>query len=174
MDGDIWVESEPDMGSEFTFTAMLRRGSIEDVRFSTTAGPNGITEQADDFAAYTILLVEDVAINREIVLSLLESTRLKIECAENGLQAIEMFAKTPEKYSMIFMDIQMPVMDGFEATQKIRALETPLAKTIPILAMTANVFSEDIIKCLDAGMNDHVGKPLDLDEVISQLRKYLR
>jgi CheY-like chemotaxis protein len=127
----------------------------------------------DNFTEHSILLVEDVEINREIVLALLEPTRLLIECAENGLQAARMFEAAPDKYDVIFMDVQMPEMDGYDATRSIRALDTPRAKTIPIIAMTANVFREDIERCIDAGMNGHVGKPLDINEVISILRAYL-
>jgi CheY-like chemotaxis protein len=119
------------------------------------------------------LLAEDVEINREIVLSLLEPTRLNIECAENGAQAAQMFADAPDKYDMIFMDVQMPELDGYDATRRIRALDVPRAKTIPIVAMTANVFREDIEKCLEAGMNNHIGKPLNLNDVLKQLRRYL-
>jgi CheY-like chemotaxis protein len=96
-----------------------------------------------------------------------------IDCAQNGLEALRIFSESPELYDMIFMDLQMPEMDGYEATRRIRALDVPAAQRIPIVAMTANVFREDIEKCLEAGMNDHIGKPLDLDEVIEQLRKYL-
>jgi signal transduction histidine kinase/CheY-like chemotaxis protein len=120
-----------------------------------------------------VLLAEDVEINREIVLTLLEPTLLEIDCAENGTQAVRMFADAPEKYDMIFMDIQMPEMDGYEATRRIRALDVLAAKKIPIVAMTANVFREDIEKCLEAGMNDHIGKPLDFDTVMEKLRTYL-
>ena len=127
----------------------------------------------DDFTGYSILLAEDVEINREIVLALLEHTNLMVECAEDGVQALEMFASAPDKYDMIFMDVLMPEMDGYEATRAIRELDVPNAKTIPIIAMTANVFREDIEKCLEVGMNEHVGKPLDIDEIISQLRRYL-
>ena len=127
----------------------------------------------DIFSEYSIILAEDIEINREIVLALLEPTRLKIDCAENGLKALELFSKAPEKYDLIFMDVQMPEMNGYEATQSIRALDIPQAKTIPIIAMTANVFREDIDKCLNAGMNDHVGKPLDLEEVIRKLYEFL-
>ena len=127
----------------------------------------------DDFSGYSILLVEDVEINREIVLALLEPTFINVECAENGIQALDIFSMAPEKYDLIFMDIQMPEMDGYETTRNIRVLDIPQAKTIPIIAMTANVFREDIEKCLDAGMNGHVGKPLDFNEVTSQLRRYL-
>ena len=125
------------------------------------------------FGGRCILLAEDVEINREIVLTLLEPTNLKIDCAEDGAIAFRMFRETPEKYDMIFMDVQMPEMDGYEATRRIRSLDIIQAKTIPIIAMTANVFKEDVERCLEAGMNSHVGKPLDLNEVISILRTFL-
>ncbi|MDR1117172.1 MAG: response regulator [Oscillospiraceae bacterium] len=129
--------------------------------------------KTDCFEGRRILLAEDIEINREIVLALLEPTRLMIDCAENGVQAVHMFSEAPDKYEMIFMDVQMPEMDGYEATRQIRALDTPAAKDIPIIAMTANVFREDIEKCLAAGMNGHVGKPLDMEEVLDKLRMYL-
>jgi len=125
------------------------------------------------FAGRRILLVEDVEINREIVIALLEPTLLKIDSAENGRVALNMFSAAPEKFDMIFMDIQMPEMDGYEATRRIRALGFPKAKTIPIIATTANVFKEDIEKCLAAGMNAHVGKPLDIMEAIDKMREFL-
>ena len=128
---------------------------------------------AEQFAGCHILLVEDIEINREIVQSLLEPTLLTIDCAEDGAVAVEMFSAAPEKYDAVFMDIQMPGMDGYEATRRIRAMNTPKARTIPIIAMTANVFKEDIDKCLEAGMNSHLGKPLDLDEIMDRLRTYL-
>jgi CheY-like chemotaxis protein len=127
----------------------------------------------DSFTGCSILLAEDVEINREIVLALLEPTELAVDCAENGAAAVKLFEEHPEKYDMIFMDVQMPEMDGYEATRRIRALDVPQAKEIPIVAMTANVFREDIERCLAAGMNDHVGKPLDFDDVLVRLRKYL-
>jgi signal transduction histidine kinase/DNA-binding response OmpR family regulator len=130
-------------------------------------------EIAGIFAGRRILLAEDVEINREIVQTLLEPTKLEVEFAENGAEAVLMFTKAPDKYDMIFMDIQMPEMDGYEATRLIRALDIPAAKTVPIVAMTANVFKEDIRKCLDAGMNSHVGKPIDFDEVLNRLHSYL-
>jgi len=125
------------------------------------------------FAGHRILLAEDVEINREIVLALLEPTLLQIDCATNGAEAVRMFTEAPEKYEMIFMDIQMPEMDGYEATRHIRALKFPNAKTIPIIAMTANVFREDIERCREAGMSSHLGKPLDFDKVIEKLQTYL-
>jgi signal transduction histidine kinase/DNA-binding response OmpR family regulator/ABC-type amino acid transport substrate-binding protein len=136
----------------------------------------------DDFEGRRIILAEDVEINREIVLTLLEPTKLVIDCAENGELALSLFSESPEKYDMIFMDLQMPIMDGYEATRRIRAFEASrndgggsprLPHGIPIIAMTANVFLEDIEKCLEAGMNDHIGKPLDFDEVLAKLREYL-
>jgi len=130
-------------------------------------------EGQDCFTGHRILLAEDVEINREIVLALLEPTMLIIDCVENGMEAVEKFQESSEKYGLIFMDIQMPEMDGYEATKRIRALDSEYAKTIPIVAMTANVFREDIEACLQAGMNDHVGKPLDFEEVIAILHKYL-
>ena len=130
-------------------------------------------DMPDDFSGHKILLAEDVEINREIVSALLEPTSVEIDFAENGKQAVKMFGEAPEKYGMIFMDVQMPEMDGYEATRRIRALNLPRAKEIPVVAMTANVFKEDIEQCMKAGMNDHVGKPIDLDEVLSMLRKYL-
>jgi PAS domain S-box-containing protein len=125
------------------------------------------------FSGKRILLAEDVGVNREIVLSLLEPMLINIDCAENGKEAVQMFKEAPEKYDMIFMDVQMPEMDGFEATRVIRAFNNPRAKTIPIIALTANVFREDIDKCIEVGMNDHLGKPLDFAVVIDSLRRYL-
>ena len=120
-----------------------------------------------------VLLAEDVEINREIVLALLEPTLISIDCAEDGEQVLQMFSDEPDKYDIIFMDVQMPKMDGHEATRRIRALDIPQAKSIPIIAMTANVFREDVEKCLESGMNDHVGKPLDYSEVLDKLTTYL-
>ncbi|MCL1805493.1 MAG: response regulator [Clostridiales bacterium] len=127
----------------------------------------------DKFPGRRILLAEDVDINREIVLALLEPALVVIDCAEDGAQALRMFNEAPDKYDMIFMDVQMPNMDGYEATRAIRTSIHPRGMTIPIIAMTANVFREDVEKCLEAGMNNHVGKPLDFSEVLDKLRIYL-
>jgi len=126
------------------------------------------------FRGYKILLAEDVEINREIIEVLIEPTMMEMECAENGLKAVSMFEQSPDAYDLILMDVQMPELDGYEATRRIRALNHAKAKTIPIIAMTANVFREDIEKCLEAGMNDHIGKPVDIQEFISTLQKYLK
>jgi CheY-like chemotaxis protein len=141
---------------------------------NVTAAEKNQSGEIDNFENYRIILAEDVEINREIVLTVLEPTKLVIDCAENGAAALRLFREAPEKYSMIFMDVQMPEMDGYEATRQIRKFEQERCSgSIPIIAMTANVFREDIEKCLDAGMNDHLGKPLDFDEVLAKLRKYL-
>jgi len=126
-----------------------------------------------DFSCYHILLAEDNEVNREIVLALLEPINVRITCAENGLVAFNTFAANPESFDMIFMDMQMPEMDGGTATTKIRALDHPHAKQVAIVAMTANVFREDIERCLKAGMDDHVGKPLNINEVIEKMKRYL-
>jgi CheY-like chemotaxis protein len=131
-------------------------------------------ERVQDFAGHRILIAEDVEINREIVLALLEPTNLAIDCTTNGIETVDAFIADPLKYDMIFMDIQMPEMDGYTATKRIRESGADRAGEIPIVAMTANVFKEDIEKCLEAGMNAHVGKPLEMEEVIAALTKYLK
>ncbi|MCL2253224.1 MAG: response regulator [Lachnospiraceae bacterium] len=125
------------------------------------------------FAGKQILLVEDIEINREILISLLEDTQVLIDCAENGAEAVEMIEMNKKRYDLIFMDIQMPIMDGLTATGMIRHLPIPGAEEIPIIAMTANVFKDDVERCISAGMNGHIGKPLDLDEVLEKMIKYL-
>jgi len=105
---------------------------------------------------------------------LLDPTKIAMDFAVNGVEAVQMFSEAPGKYDLILMDVQMPEMDGLEATRIIRALDVPEAKTIPIVAITANVFKEDIDKCLESGMNGHIGKPVDLDDVISHLRRYIK
>jgi len=175
MDGKIWLESQPGRGAVFTFTVLIKR---EESGGECLPGGNafngGAAEgQFEDFSGHTILLVEDVEINREIVLALLEQTNLTVECAENGLEALRMFEASPQKYEMIFMDLQMPEMDGYDATRAIRALGITGAGTVPIVAMTANVLREDVDKCFEAGMNGHIGKPLNFDDVIRHLRMNL-
>ena len=129
--------------------------------------------EAADFSGKHLLLVDDVEINREVVTALLEPSHIGIDCAENGLEAVRMFSEAPEKYDIILMDVQMPLLDGYDATSRIRALGTEKAAAIPIIALSANVFREDIEKCLAAGMNSHLGKPIEFDELINKLKEYL-
>ena len=127
---------------------------------------------AEGLAGRSILLVDDVEINREIVMALLEPLKLQIDSAVNGVEAVSLMNEAPYKYMLIFMDIQMPEMDGYEATRQIRALPAPWAKEIPIIAMTANAFKEDVEHCMAAGMNGHLAKPIDVGHVMDILRKF--
>jgi signal transduction histidine kinase/ActR/RegA family two-component response regulator len=170
MGGRIRVESEPGLGSTFAFTVPLARAAAAETPLAETLPRNSGTER---FTGHCILLAEDVEINREIVLALLEPTELSVDCAENGEEALALYRAHPERYEMIFMDVQMPKMDGLEATRLIRALNFPSAATVPIVAMTANVFREDVERCIDAGMDAHIGKPLDFEHVLEMLRQYL-
>ncbi|MDR2157238.1 MAG: response regulator, partial [Clostridiales Family XIII bacterium] len=134
------------------------------------AAGKSASQTSDEFKGYRILLAEDMAINREIVQSLLEPAGLAIDCAENGEEAVRMFGDDPKRYDMIFMDVQMPIMDGYEATRRIRALDVPRAANVPIIAMTANVFREDIDRAKAAGMDGHIGKPIDVNKLKETLR----
>ena len=127
------------------------------------------------FEGFSVMLAEDVEINKEIVLTFLEPTMLTVDCAENGFEAVRLYSENPERYGMIFMDVQMPGMGGYEATRRIRALEalTPGLRRVPIIAMTANVFREDIERCLSVGMDGHIGKPIDFCDVLAKLKEYL-
>ena len=127
----------------------------------------------DEFAGKTVLLADDVEINREIIVALLETTGIKLVCVENGLEAVEAFLAAPATYDLIFMDVQMPELDGYGATHRIRGADVPEARTVPIVAMTANVFKEDVERCIASGMNDHIGKPVGLAELLNKLRCWI-
>ncbi|MCD8130181.1 MAG: response regulator [Lachnospiraceae bacterium] len=130
-------------------------------------------EEATDFKGKRILIAEDIDINWEVAGEILKSLGFEVRRAENGRECVDMFAQSAAGYyDAVLMDIQMPVMDGYEATRQIRALDRP-DRTLPILAMTANAFSSDVQACLDCGMNDHIAKPLDVKEMVSVLKKYL-
>ena len=141
-----------------------------------TAEEKKATEESNrfDFSEYSLLLVEDVDINREIVMALLEDTNIKIDVAVNGIEAIEHFTAKSNQYDLIFMDIHMPIMDGYEATRKIRASAQDTAKKIPIIAMTANAFKEDVERCIACGMNDHISKPIDRDIMLEKMKTWLK
>ena len=137
--------------------------------------PEEESEQREDLTGRRVLLAEDNELNWEIASELLSSQGLELDWAENGQLCVEMFqAAAPGYYDAILMDLRMPVMTGYQATEAIRAMEREDAKTIPIIAMTADAFSEDIKKCLACGMNAHVSKPIDVREVARQLLKYMQ
>ena len=180
MEGNIRVESELGKGAKFIFTVKVERGQkcidlqsaqSENDHMDTTEGETGLLP--GEFEGKRLLLAEDVAINREIVISLLEGSGLLIDTAENGQEALDTLEASPNLYDIVFMDMEMPKMDGLEATRRIRSSSILQDKNIPIIAMTANVFQSDIDGCIAAGMNNHIGKPLDITEVIGNLRKYL-
>ena len=190
MGGEMYLTSELGKGSDFYFdisvgvdefdaSSVLGDSIAERIGAGTSDGtkselPDASNDDAGLFEDKCVLLAEDIDINREIILTLLEDTGLTIDCAENGTEALEMFSKSPERYDLLFMDIHMPEMDGYDATRRIRALGSAHATEVPIIAMTANVFREDVERCLAAGMNDHIGKPVDIDELFEKLRQYLR
>ena len=173
MGGEIWIESELGKGAKFIFTIKATKlvcgkdYKIQDNIHNETSGGSY------DFHSYTILIAEDVDINREILSAVLEETGISIDFAEDGKIAVNMFRDQPEKYNLILMDVNMPEMDGYEATREIRALDKKYAKDIPIIAMTANVFKEDIDRCLESGMNAHIGKPVDMNALFGLLRSHL-
>ncbi len=174
MEGEIGVESEEGQGACFYFTVWLKLPDPAELPGS--AGHSDACENADRnglFAGRCVLLAEDIEINQEIVVSLLESTGVCIDTALNGREALGLFEEKARDYDLILMDIHMPEMDGYEATRRIRASRLPEGKTVPIVAMTANAFKEDIERCLAAGMNDHLSKPLMVDKMLHVMRKYL-
>ena len=107
------------------------------------------------------MLAEDNELNREIAVEILKMAGMEIDCVENGLEALERFLQDGDAYDLILMDVQMPVMDGYQAVRAIRQSAHPRAKSIPIVAMTADAFHEDIVKANEAGMNGHLSKPID-------------
>ncbi len=166
MGGEISCSSEEHFGSAFTFTIVAEKSGEGEEKKRTKTPQDRIY----DFTGIHLLLVEDIEINREIVAALLENTGIAIDYAVNGIQACKLFAIDPEKYDLIFMDIQMPLMDGLTATQKIR--KTTEGKTVPIIAMSANAFQEDVETSLQAGMNGHMAKPIDVNIMLETIYTY--
>ncbi|MCL2834487.1 MAG: ATP-binding protein [Treponema sp.] len=176
MQGSIRIESDLGKGSEFIFTIMADLPEHQNEEIGEPAADAESANNINTIVNYKdkcILLAEDIDINREIVISLLSEYEMEIIEAEDGQKAYDIFAANPQKFNLIFMDIHMPGVNGYESTKLIRAIDNPYAKTVPIIAMTANVFREDIERCLAAGMNGHIGKPLDFSEIAAVLRKYL-
>ena len=167
MDSDIKLESEPGKGSTFSFNVKLQPVSCE--KTTVTSQPEEIS-----FPGKRILVVEDNELNMEIICTILEGYKILTEQAVNGKEAVYQMEKTaPGYYDMILMDIMMPEMDGLEAARAIRAMEREDCKTIPIYAMSANAFDEDVKRSLASGMNGHLSKPVNLQVLEKTLRKVL-
>ncbi|WP_330674848.1 ATP-binding protein [Agathobaculum desmolans] len=171
MGGTIQVESKQEQGTKFEveleFDALLEQEQQpRNVHVEVESG---------DLSGYHFLLVEDNEINSEILGELLQMWGATFTLVCNGLQAVNEFNQSePETYDAIFMDIQMPVMNGYEATREIRKLAHPDAASIPIFAMTANAFAQDVRNALEAGMNAHISKPVEMDLLYSTVSKYLK
>ena len=188
MQGTISVSSIVGEGSIFRFDAWLTLGHTEpeepvielpkletsDATIQTNLVEPVKTEgKGPDCTGMFFLVAEDNNINQMIAKDVFEGFGATVEFANNGEEAVKMFNENSEKYRIVFMDIQMPGMDGVEATKIIRSSNIPKAKTIPIIAMTAEVFQEDINKVITAGMNEHLAKPLDLNKVVAVINKFL-
>lgn len=170
MGGSISVTSELGAGSVFTVTLFLKQqedGKKSDVEAAS------LTDIF--FEGFRVLLVDDIEINREIAAEVIGSTGATVECAVNGQDALERFSERDEGYyDIIFMDIQMPVMNGYEATRAIRSLQRYDAAEVPIIAISANAYVEDIAACMEAGMNEHIAKPLDFVQLAACMQHWLK
>ena len=171
MNGKIQVESEVGRGSSFIFNICAKIPSP--CERADDDAVEAVPAKQIDFTGKKILLAEDVEINREIVITMLEPLGLKILEAEDGQKAYDVFCANLESIDLVFMDIHMPGINGYQSSKLIRSFDHPKAQTVPIIAMTANVFKEDVEQCLAAGMNGHIGKPVDFEAVIGILAKYL-
>ena len=172
MNGDIKVESEKGVGTTFSVTITLNQATAE--HDAPAVEIDTLPTVKIDLSGKKILLAEDMIINAEIMNEILKMRGMEVDNAENGKIAVEMFAKSaPNYYAAILMDMQMPIMNGLEATQNIRALNRADSKTIPIIALTANAFDEDVQRSLQAGLNAHLNKPIDPEEIYRTLEKLL-
>ncbi|KAA3653926.1 MAG: PAS domain-containing sensor histidine kinase [Proteobacteria bacterium] len=169
MGGSVGVRSAPGHGSTFWFTAHFGLAAEPAPEPAAPPASADAGVLARDFSHCRLLLVEDNEVNQYVALELLGDTGLQVDVAEDGQQAVNMFARTP--YDLILMDMQMPVMDGLSATRAIRAL--PQGGAVPILAMTANAFAEDRQRCEAAGMNDYLSKPFEPEQLYAVVRRWL-
>ena len=174
MGGAISVESTPGKGTKFTVTLMLRlKNPAEHCESLSALDTEEFSEAL--FKGCRILLVEDNELNQEIAMELIGEIGAMVECAADGRKGLQRFAEMPEGYyDMILMDIQMPVMNGFEATRAIRKLPRADAAAIPIIALSANVAPEDIATGRESGMNEHIAKPLDIPQLMEHMAYWLK
>ena len=171
MDGSINVESEQGKGSVFT---VLIRLKLQDVKTEDVKEVPGKPLEQMNFEGRRLLLVEDNELNREIACEILGLTKIQIDIAENGEAAVKKFEKVPHYYyDMILMDVQMPIMNGYDASRAIRAMERPDAQKVPIIALTADAFAEDLEKAFAAQMNEHLSKPLDISKLAEVLDRWI-
>ena len=174
MNGSIRVESEPGKGSCFTVTLYLKLSENAETHPEASVEKSADELRSTSFEGRRVLLVDDNELNREIAAELLKMMKLDVECAVNGKEAVDKFAASEGGYyDLIFMDIQMPVMNGYDAVKAIRKIDRSDAEKIPVVAMTANAFAEDVKESLNAGMNEHIAKPLDINKLIATLKKWL-
>ena len=168
MGGKICFTSKVDEGTSFVITLPFQIALDRESKM-----PESSVENVS-LKGKRALLVEDNELNMEIAQFILENENMQVSCAWNGKESVDIFARSkPGEYDLILMDIMMPIMDGLEAARQIRAMDRPDAKLIPIVAMSANAFQDDVERSRRAGMNEHIAKPVDIDNLIATITKYI-